>query len=393
MNRTNNNQALFFEIARAVRDQEALSRTGIANTLNRNPTTIGRAVDTLISENLIIQTGEKTTGGVGRPPKLLRFNASFGSVLSVDIRLTEAYAVVTDLAGNILRTIKQPLTKDNPEKSIGELVEIIRNLLKSAADLPPVYVIVVGAPSTVNSQGVIDWAPSLDWKNVPLKSILHEEFGLSTLVENDVNLAALGEFWIGAGQRTRKNMLFISVGTGIGAGIIIDGELYRGATNAAGEVAYFITDVNILKEDGGGIGYLENQIGRNGIIRTSQLVARRYPTSKLAELLSQSGQNVQTRKLFALAEEGDVAAGVVYKNVIDILTIIICNSSAILDPEIIILGGPSEWNWPNMIKAIKERIGTNLLRPVNLMPSELGNNALVLGGTYSALKWLPILSE
>jgi len=393
MNRTNNNQALFFEIAQAVRDQEALSRTEIAHTLNRSPTTIGRAVDTLISENLIIQTGEKTTGGVGRPPELLRFNASFGSVLSVDIRLTEAYAVVTDLAGNILKSVKQPLTNDNPEKSVAELVEIIRNLLRSSTDLPPVYVIVVGAPSTVNPDGVIDWAPSLGWENVPLKSILDEEFGLATLVENDVNLAALGEFWIGAGQRTSKNMLFISVGTGIGAGIIIDGELYRGATNAAGEVAYFITDVNILKEDGGGIGYLENQIGRNGIIRTSHLVARRYPTSRLAELLSQSGQHIQTRKLFALAEEGDIAAGVVYKNVIDILTIIICNSSAILDPEIIILGGPSEWNWPNMIKAIKERIGTNLLRPVNLMPSELGNNALVLGGTYSALKWLPILSE
>jgi len=392
MNRTNNNQALFFEIAQAVRDQEALSRTEIANTLNRSPATIGRAVDTLISENLIIQTGEKTTGGVGRPPELLKFNASFGSVLSVDIRLTEAYAVVTDLSGNILKSVKQPLANDNPEKSVDELVEIIRNLLCSSANLPPVYVIVVGAPSTVNPDGVIDWAPSLGWENVPLKSILDEEFGLATLVENDVNLAALGEFWIGAGQRTRKNMLFISVGTGIGAGIIIDGELYRGATNAAGEVAYFITDVNILKEDGGGIGYLENQIGRNGIIRTSHLVARRYPTSGLAELLSQSGQHVQTRKLFALAEEGDIAAGVVYKNVIDILTIIICNSSAILDPEIIILGGPSEWNWPNMIKAIKERIGTNLLRPVHLMPSELGNNALVLGGTYSALKWLPILS-
>jgi len=390
MNRAASKNNLFYRIVKLVRDQDSISRAGIANRLDKNPTTIGRAVDVLISKNIMLHTGEKITGGIGRPPELLKFNAQFGSILSVDLRLTEVYAVVTDLAGKILATKKQPLSSDRPEKSINQLVETIRTLLQTTTELPPVYVIVVGAPSTVSTAGVIEWAPSLGWKNVPLKRVLEEKFGVTTLVKNDVNLAALGEFWIGAGQKSKQNMLFISVGTGIGAGIIINGELYQGATNAAGEVAYFITDVNILREDGGEIGYLENQIGRDGIIRSSQLVARRYPTSKLAELLSQSGMHVKTRKIFSLAENGDIAAEIVYRNVIDILTIIICNSSVMLDPEIIVLGGPSAWNWPTMIKAIKDRIGTNLLRPVHLMPSELGKNALILGGTYSALKWLPL---
>jgi predicted NBD/HSP70 family sugar kinase len=84
---------------------------------------------------------------------------------------------------------------------------------------------------------------------------------------------------------------------------------------------------------------------------------------------------------------------VVYKDVVDILTIVICNSAVILDPELIILGGPSDWNWVRLIAAIKDNLGQNLLRPVNIMPSELGHDALILGGTYSALPMLPVFSR
>jgi predicted NBD/HSP70 family sugar kinase len=389
-----NNRNVYFDIARLVRDQESLSRAAIASYLNRSPATIGRAVDLLISENVIRETGEKRSEGVGRPSKLLQFNERLFSVLTVDLRSTRVYAAVTDLAGDILTTSVRSLTRGDTAKSIHELIELIHDLLQVAVDLPPVAVLVIGAPSIVNAaEGVIEWAPSLAWKDVPLRKRLEEEFHLAVLVENDVNLAALGEFWKGAGQKTRKNMLFVSVGTGIGAGIILNGDLYSGATHAAGEVAYFITDVNVLRENAGEIGNLESRVGRDGLVRTAQLVAQRYPTSRLAELLSRDGGTVRTQDILALAEAGDVAAAVVYKDLVDILTIVIGNSSVLLDPEMIVLGGPSDWNWVPLIRAIKECLGTNLLRPVNLVPSELGNNALILGGSYSALSLLPILSK
>jgi predicted NBD/HSP70 family sugar kinase len=222
---------------------------------------------------------------------------------------------------------------------------------------------------------------------------LEEEFHIAVLIENDVNLAALGEFWKGAGKKIKKNMLFISLGTGIGAGIVLNGELYWGSTHAAGEVAYHITDVNVLRENAGEIGNLESRVGQDGLIRKAQLVAQRYPTSLLAELLTRDGLSVQTQDILALAENGDVAAMVVYKDVVDILTIVICNTAVLLDPDMIVLGGPNEWNWNLLIAAIKDCLGTNLLRPVHIVPSELGNNALILGGTYSALSLLPILAS
>jgi glucokinase len=394
VNSFRNSKNIYYEIARVVRDQEALSRAAISSKLDKSPTTVGRAVDHLISKNVINETGEKERTGVGRPSKLLKFNESYCSVLTVDLRSTEVYTAVTDLSGKILTTSVRSLTSGDTATSIQNLIEIIRSLFQAAVDLPPIAVLVIGAPSIVSAEeGAIEWAPSLNWKDVPLRKILEEEFPTTVLVENDVNLAALGEFWKGAGRKINKNMLFVSVGTGIGAGIILDGELYLGSTHAAGEVAYYITDVNVLRENAGEIGNLESRVGQDGIIRTAQLVAQRYPTSRLTELLSREGLSVRTQDILALAKDGDIAASVVYKDVVDILTIVICNSAVLLDPDMIVLGGPSDWNWTFLIEAIQDLLGTNLLRPVNIVPSDLGKNALILGGTYSALNLLAILSR
>lgn len=391
---TRHNRSIHYDITRAVRDHGPLSRAGISHLLSRSPATVGRSVDQLLANNVIREIGEIQNNRLGRPSRLLEFNPRMNSVLTVDLRSTEAYAAITDLAGNVLANSQQPLTQGDSKASIQELLDLISNLLKSSSQLPPPVVLVIGAPSIVNrDEGIIEWAPSLNWNNVPLKKILEEEFHVAVMVENDVNLAALGEFWKGAGEKVKKNIAFVSVGTGIGAGIILNGELYRGATNAAGEVAYFVTDVNILHDNAGKMGTLESRVGREGLIRIAQLTAQRYPASQLAKLLSQDLKNVHTQDILALAETGDVAAAVVYKELVDILTIVVCNIAVLLDLEMIILGGPNNWNWPMLILAIKDLIGEALLRPIHLMPSTLGNNALIMGGCYSALELVPILTR
>ncbi len=386
------NKDIYTEISRAVRDQGLCSRAAIAQYLNRSPATVGRAVDQLIAARLLIETGERSRSGVGRPSQLLKFNARIGSVLTVDLRSTEVYAAITDMAGDILLTTIRDITAREAARSIEEIKDTIHSLLRDANEFPPIVGIVIGAPSLVNTEeGIIEWAYSLGWRDIPLRQILEAEFQLPVVIENDVNLAALGEFWKGAGKHNIRNLLFVSVGTGVGAGIVINGELYSGATHAAGEVAYFITDVNILRENAIKIGNLESRVGRDGLIQRARLVAQRYPLSRLADLFSREGAAIRTQDILALAEDGEAAASVVYKDVVDILTIVICNSAVLLDPDMIVLGGPSDWNWVSLIKTIKECVGSNLLRPINLVPSELGNNALVLGGSYIALNLLPQL--
>ena len=383
-----------YQVSKVIRDQGPISRAQIARILDLSPTTTGRLVDGLLQSGILQEIGQKQGEGAGRPSRMVKFNGQFSSILTVDLRLTDAYAAVADLNGHLLHAASRLITTGDIPRSLAELADLIAGLLRSASGCPPVEMIVVGAPSIVDSaSGTIEWAPSLGWENIPLQSILENEFKLPALIENDVNLAALGEWWRGAGKSAASNLAFVSLGTGIGAGIVLNGELYRGATNASGEVAYFITDVSILRDEAGRIGSLENRVGRDGLIRMAQLVAQRYPTSGLADWMRSEGDQVDPRMIIELALVGDQAARVVFNEMTDILTIVIANLAVALDPEVIVLGGARDWDWPALVDAIHRRIGTKLLRPVNLCPSSLQNDALILGGVYSALQHLRIFNN
>ena len=376
-------------IAHVVRDRGPISRAEIARVLEMSPSTVGRLVDWMLEIGLLLETGQRADRSTGRPAILLEFNSCFSTVLTIDLRLTKAYAVITDLSGKALANKTRSLTIGDTRSSLDELIDLIEELVKAATGIPPIKSIVIGAPSIVNVEtGVIEWAPSLGWSNLALRDILEQEFNLRVQVENDVNLAALGEYWKGTGQAVKKNLVFVSVGTGIGAGIILDGKLYRGTSFAAGEVAYFITDVAVLRDNAWQVGSLESRVGQEGLIRMAQLVAQRYPASKLTEYFNTPTDTIDTRAILRLAGEGDQAATVVFNELIDILTIVICNIAVVLDPEMIILGGPSDWDWTGLTAAIRARIGSALLRPIDLRPSQLGQDAVISGGAFHALNLL-----
>jgi predicted NBD/HSP70 family sugar kinase len=410
-------QGDLLSIARLVRDRGPLSRVEIARRLQMSPSTVGRMVEDLIEWGLLSEENDsqpaapvvasswrlpRSAGApppphqaaaprAGRPSIKLRFNSDLRSVLTVDLRQTDAYAAITDLSGNRLLSRMRQLPTG--PAGLEGLLALIQDLLSEAHGgsqaLPPVEAIAIGAPSIVQrDSGVIEWAPALGWENLPLKDILEQRFTCPALVENDVNLAALGEYWKGAGRQVQQHMVFVSVGTGIGAGIIVNGELLRGASGAAGEVAYFITDVDVLRDNVGRVGSLESRVGSEGLMRKAHLVAQRYPGSRLARMLSNNDSGIGPGDVLALADNGDHAAQVIVKELLDSLTVVICNIAVLLDPELVVLGGPADWKWTNLIPAIQQRIGASLLRPVNMAPTQLGSDALILGGTYSALDLL-----
>ncbi len=375
-----------YAITKEVRDRGPISRAEIARCLNMSPSTVGRLVDHLFEMDILREIGLRSGIGAGRPSRLLQFNPDFSSVLTVDLRLTDAYAALTNLSGDILTTRTRQLSVRDEKRSLNELIELIQGFIELSDYAPPIEVIVIGAPSIVNVQsGVIEWAPSLAWREIPIKQLLEDKFQITTLVENDVNLAVLGEYWKGFGKAEKKNIVFVSVGTGIGAGIVLNGELYRGSTNAAGEVAYFITDVSVLRDNVGRIGNLESRYGADGLIRSAQLIAMKYPASPLAEMLSNKQDGVHINQIIDLADNGDPVASLVFNDLVDGLTTVICNISVVLDPDLVILGSPIDLRLHHLIPAIHNRIGDALLRPINLMASQLGNDALIIGGAYYAL--------
>jgi glucokinase len=387
-------KGISYAITQLARDHGLISRAEIAHTLKMSPNTVGRIVDGLVVSHVLREVGQRQGKGAGRPSILLQFNSQISSVLTIDLRLIDAHAALTDLSGNVFAKCNRSLVKGNSQRSIIELTALIHEILDYEKNAPPVEVIVVGVPAITNiDEGIVEWQPDLDWINLPLKQILENEFQKTVFIENDLKLSVLGEYWKGAGEKTKNNLVYVSVGTGIGAGIIINGDLYRGTTCAAGEVAYFITDVNVLKDNIGRIGNLENRVGSEGLIRKAHLLAQRYPNSQLANLFSRNPGRVSPKDILNLAVEGDSAAVVVYNELVDILTIVAANISVVLDPEMVILGGPSDLNWVSIISSIQNRIGDSLLRPVNLIPSQLGADALIMGGVYTSLQFLEIIKR
>jgi predicted NBD/HSP70 family sugar kinase len=141
-----------------------------------------------------------------------------------------------------------------------------------------------------------------------------------------------------------------------------------------------VIDIETIRDRVGQLGYFEERAARLGLIRRSRIVAQRYPTSRLAILLNRNEENIKVKDVFNLVIEGDPAAKVVFDETVDLLAIVISNLFVLLDPEVIVLGGPSDWNWGIIVDAIRDRTGYSSFRPVQITTSNLGVDAVIIGG-------------
>ena len=231
------------EILRITREKKRTSRVQLAKVTGLSKPTVSSIVNDLVRKGILTETGlgkSKATGG--RKPINLSFSPDFKYVLSVDIGGTKAIFALLDLDGNILvrETVPSELFR-NGKGILKELEERLERYIKKAGR-EKILGITLGIPGTVDrSSQVIKYMPSFDQGDLDLKSPLEDKYKISVLVENDVTLAAFGESWIGA-AREYGDVVLVSIGTGIGAGIVIDNTVYRGYAGSAGEIGEFVTD-------------------------------------------------------------------------------------------------------------------------------------------------------
>ena len=238
-----------------------------------------------------------------------------------------------------------------------------------------------GVPGiTETTTGVVIEAPSLNWVRYPFMTEAKRHIPFPVHVDNDVNVAALGEQWLG-NAREKQNVLFIAVGTGIGSGIIINNQLYRGSTSAAGEIGYMVTDKNDMKNEFKPIfhryGYLESVAGGKSIgDRLTKCIQKQpdHPLHKQALLSELPGEMA-----FKLARTGDEIALKVIDEAIEHLAYGIVNAASLLNPEIVILGGGVLKSSEFILPKLQEIVNQYLPSSVQLKTSQLGDNAGVLG--------------
>jgi glucokinase len=369
------NRSAILEI---IRRESPISRSAIAKRLDVSLPTVMRIVEMLVEEGFVRPHGSTEWSG-GRRRPLLEFNADGYIVLGVDMGGTKMYGAISDLGGNILDEVNIGHHGTSGEDSFNQLTTLIDSLLSSpSVEGRLVLGIGVGAPGvTLHREGIVTWAYTLHWDKFPLKAKLAKVYDLPITVDNDVNLAALGELWFGAGQNA-QDMILIAIGTGIGAGVIINGVLYRGAKEASGEIGNMIPGREFLGKNYLDFGALESVASGTGIAERARQVleSKRDPV----EL-----ENLTAEDVFDAAHLKQEWAWTIINETVDYLAIAIANLVASFDPELIVLGGGVSRSADLLIEPIMQRIKGLIPNPPKLVISRLGLRATVMGAITNVL--------
>lgn len=360
-----------------IRREGPIARTEIAATLQVSLMTVIRIVDELIAEDLIRLTGKKEFSG-GRRRPLLDFNAENHLVIGVDMNEAGLTGAVADLSGNVLTDATLPL--DPPGGIQYEpLVTLIEKLLEFARSTGKhIRGIGVGAPGiTYTENGLVQWAPTLEWRNFPVKEKLSERFQLPVILDNDVNLSALGEMWFGVAQNY-TNLVLMIVGHGIGAGVIIDGAVYRGSHLTAGEIGFLLPDRSHLGLRREGMGALESLASGDSIaLRARQVLKSSLSAEDLAALTAED--------VFNAFRRGEEWSRPIVTDTVDYLAQTVAALTVCYDPEIIVLSGGIARSADLLIGPILERIDGVIPVCPQLVASNLGQRAAVLGTIIETL--------
>ncbi|HFH9837744.1 TPA: ROK family glucokinase [Streptococcus suis] len=250
----------------------------------------------------------------------------------------------------------------------------------------------MGSPGVVDSEaGTVIGAYNLNWKTLQLvKEQFESALGLPFFIDNDANVAALGEQWVGAGNNN-PNVVFMTLGTGVGGGVIAAGNLIRGVKGAGGELGHITVDFDApFACTCGKKGCLETVASATGIVNLTRRYAEEYAGDAKLKQMIDDGQEVTAKDVFDLAKEGDDLALIVYRHFSDYLGVACANIAAVLNPAYIVLGGgvsaAGEFLLDGVRKVFAENSFPQIKESTQIVLATRGNDAGVLGAASLVLK-------
>ncbi len=309
--------------------------------------------------------------------------------LGIDLGGTNIVASVVDNDYNILSTAKR---KTNCPRPAEEIVDDMAAVALEAIELAGVKkeeieAAGVGAPGAINPvDGVITYANNLGFRDVRMAEMLKERTGFDFYLENDANAAAYGEFIAGAGKGT-KNFVMITLGTGVGGGVIIDGKIYSGSNYAGAELGHTVVAIDGEMCTCGRQGCWEAYASATALIRQTKQAMIRYADSIMWQLCDNDINKVSGITAFDAMRKGDAAGKLVVDKYIQYIAVGIANNINIFQPEIICIGGGVSKEGDNLITPIVEYVnGDNYARflpeKAEIKTAELGNDAGIIGAAF-----------
>lgn len=364
------------QLLHLIRSGHAITRGDLVRQSGLGRSTVSQRVEQMLAEGLIQDMGAATTGG--RPATLLGFNPRAGAILVADLGATHARFAVTDLAGQALE--ERPVEADiseGPEVILGRVEEIFQELAETAAATGlQLRAIGVGVPGPVEFAAGRAVAPPImpGWDGYPIRDRLSDRFGVPALVDNDVNIMAIGEHWML--EEAVDDLLFVKVGTGIGSGLVLGGRIHRGAQGAAGDLGH----VRVGSDAPCRCGYtgcLEAQAG--GAALAAELAAAGYD--------AHNGRDVM-----ALTRSGNRDAVVAVRRAGRLIGEVLAATVNLLNPAVIMVGGDLAQAGEHLIAGIRENVyrrSTALSTSrLQLLTSRLGDRAGITGAAAMAIEHL-----
>ena len=356
-----------------IREQGAVSRAGIARLTSISAPTVSAIVADLVREGLVREL-EQERSNLGRPGRLLAFNENAWYVgCDLSLRGTVQLGLV-NMRDHIVEVDAHDYEPTSTHPN--DVVEVIASYIERLSNRTEIRVrgVGVGSPGLTDVEhGVVRWAPALGWKNVCLAELLNARLDIPVVVDNDVNLALIGEVNQGVASHAR-DAVFVAFADGIGGALLINGQLYRGHGGAAGEVGYVVTDTLLHGQGARPLGLLEQRFFD---LLSSDCQARGIKTAgmehEMSVLVNALRNDDAELELHPPTRESMIAT----------LGAALASVTALLDPEVIVLGGWIRLLGDDLLAQLAS--GPGILgagRPA-LRFSKLGGEAVIAGGAVS----------
>ncbi|HVB71881.1 MAG TPA: ROK family transcriptional regulator [Acidimicrobiales bacterium] len=367
------NVSLLIEL---VRRAGSISRADLARQSQLSAPTVSAIIDQLMKRGIVVETTTAPSSG-GRPPVLLTIDPKAGYVVGIKLRGDGLTTVVCDLDAEIVASAERyvPLVGD-PVSAIEAIEQETRRVLRDAAVSPSkVLGLGIGLSGVIEtSDGVCKFSHLLQWHDVELAEPLRERLGLPVWVENDVNTLAVAEKWAGDAL-TASDFVTLSVGRGIGLGIVVNRSLYRGAHGASGEFGHMIVEPGGPRCECGRFGCLEAMVGEGALRR------------RIGE---RKGHDVSRDELQLLVEMGDSSTLEVVDSAGRKLGLAVANVVTLLNPELLIICGEGTSLGGTFINpivtAVREQTFADLGRELDIKVQSWGDEAWAVGAATLVLR-------
>ncbi|MCJ7559025.1 ROK family protein [Candidatus Bathyarchaeota archaeon] len=317
-------------------------------------------------------------------------------VVGVDLGATNIVSLLISRDGEVVaRDTRETMGEKGKKRAFSQIVNSARNVIgegeRSGISSKSILGMGIGGPGPLNSDGgVIHLAPNIPgWINTYLVKELEDELKLNVFLENDANAAALGEWWLGAG-RDVDNLVLLTLGTGVGGGIIIDGEVLHGARNTAGEIGHMIIRKGGLLCGCGNRGCLEAYASARSVVKRTLAAIKEGKKTILTDLVKNKLKDITCKLVYDTARKGDSLCKWVVEETGRYLGIGITNIVNIINPEMVILGGgmanAGDLLFEPVRKYVREHSFTAAMEGVKIVPAALGVNAGAIGAVAFVLK-------